>query len=730
MLVGVLAHVLSRFINDAPNPVVDWWGYTIVVMAAAGSIWLAGERPDIDRLGCRLLAIGIACWAAGIWAQGYLQFALNSTAYPNIADLLYLAFVPFAFLSIGRLLTRTRSLDVGETLDALVVGLAVIAVGSALTLQSNLTGLGTDPFDAMTQLLYPISDIVLLAFVFASVTTREFRLSQRAILLTAGFAVFTVSDALYFVRTMDGTYATGTLLDSMWLIGVLLFSESVWRPGRIANDHSTRRASTVASIVALVAVLAIIVPAAVLNQPLPWFVGYPAAATIVVAVARFLWSAREANHLASQSALARVDQLTGLPNRRALLEHIDDLVAREQAFDLLIIDLDRFKEVNDVLGHHAGDLLLTGIADRFLQALAPGAMLGRLGGDEFGVVTRPGGGVPQAERLRSSLDMPFAITSVDLRVGASVGIAAYPDDSQSPVDALRHADVAMYRAKRTQGTIVFYDAHVDRIDGDRLALASELVAAIDGDQLVIHLQPVVAVDGTIVGAECLVRWQHPRLGLLAPWIFLSIAAQLGLMSRLTKNVLRQSLDAARRLEAIDTGLWVSVNVDAADIADPEFADGLRSALARTGTPPSALSIEITEGAILAEPALARAVVTRLQDAGIQVAIDDFGTGYSSLAYLQNLPVSRLKIDRSFVTGLDDPDSAVAERSRAVVQTIVELAHRLGMQTVAEGVETAEQHAVLTAMGCDLMQGYLFGKPVSLGAFLEAARGQQVPPRAL
>jgi diguanylate cyclase (GGDEF)-like protein len=410
------------------------------------------------------------------------------------------------------------------------------------------------------------------------------------------------------------------------------------------------------------------------------------------------------------------DALTDLPNRTALQQRIDEVLSSGatpgRSVALVLVDLDRFREVNDTLGHRHGDQLIRELGDRLLRHVREqgSGTVARLGGDEFAVLL-PGvadaeEAVREAESVRSVLRAPVEIDGVTLAVEASVGLSLAPDDAADASEMLQHADVALYVSKRTHAGVAVYDPADDEHSPERLRLLAELARAIESDELVLHYQPKCALDGTVRGVEALVRWRHPERGLLMPADFIPAAERTGLIHPLTDVVLSAALARARDWYDAGTPTSVAVNVSTRTLLDGGFAARVLAHLAAHRTPPALLGLEITETTIMEDPDRALAVLTRLSDAGVRLSIDDFGTGYSSLAYLKSLPVHELKIDRSFVAGM-----TTSERDRVIVDSTVALGRRLGLDVVAEGVEDEGTRAALGDLGCELAQGFLFSRPV-------------------
>jgi diguanylate cyclase len=435
---------------------------------------------------------------------------------------------------------------------------------------------------------------------------------------------------------------------------------------------------------------------------------------MLAAFRRRLGRAAEAE-LAFSQAQARTDELTGLGNRR---HFVQELEARLQAAGaggepagLLLIDIDRFKEINDALGHAVGDDLLRQLGMRIQRALGEGAFIARLGGDEFVAIVPASAGAADAleaaEKLLVAVDEPFALEELLAHVRVSVGVAIGPEHGADPTTLLRHADLALYRAKAAGGECELYASAGDDGSLDRVVLAGELRVALDDGQFVLHYQPKAdLVTGEVRSVEALVRWQHPTRGLLMPAVFLPLAEEHGLMRRLTLWVLELATTQAVAWRRAGRQLQVAVNLAPANLLDVRFPDEVADVLRRCEASPQLLQLEITEDTIMVDPIRVLDVVARLAELGLAFSLDDFGTGYSSLAYLKRLPLQELKIDRSFVMDMDDNrDDAV------IVRSTVDLARNLGLTVIAEGVETEETWEQLAQFGCDGAQGYYISKPV-------------------
>lgn len=413
------------------------------------------------------------------------------------------------------------------------------------------------------------------------------------------------------------------------------------------------------------------------------------------------------------------DGLTHLLNRRTFDNHLAGFLASKTEGvrgAVLLMDLDGFKEINDELGHHTGDMVLLGIADQLTKASPDSAVVARVGGDEFAVLLPDVGTEAQTiamvERLRKDFIRPIVVDGFPLTVGASIGMAFAPTDGSTPEDLMNAADAAMYRAKRRRTGVESYKSVGSRSSRDGLGLLGELSEAIAADQLQVHYQPLTLFrDGTSRSMEALLRWQHPTLGHVPPGDFISLAEHTDLIVPLTQFVLTQSTNDARAVDQFDIRL--SVNVSARNLQDRRFPSSVLRALDEAALSPHRLELEIAESALASEPELSLYVINAMRDAGVRVSIDGFGTGHSSFRMLRDLTVDRLKIDAGFVKGI-----ANSPRQQHLVKAMVSLANGLGIETVAKGVESEESWAVLAELGCDVAQGFLISRPLPMPDLVE------------
>ncbi len=426
---------------------------------------------------------------------------------------------------------------------------------------------------------------------------------------------------------------------------------------------------------------------------------------------------------AQQRHLANIDPLTGLANRKALIAEVTSAAASHSRravqgdaanrFALVLLDLDRFKNVNDALGHEVGDRLLIAVGSRIAQAARPADLVARLGGDEFAIVAKqlesPEQARALAERVEEALQTPVVLEGIPLDVGGSIGIALFPDHGSDFASLLRRADVAMYSAKHSGDGVAFYQVEADQNSPQRLSLLADLRTALaepDGGGLSLVYQPQIEINsGRVVGIEALLRWCHPTRGPVSPEDLIKVAEPSSVMRLLTRWVLDQAVQKLAEWEADGMRLRIAVNVSVRDLHTGEIVEQIEELLLQHGVHPGALQLEITESALMADPNRVLATLTELHQLGIGIALDDFGVGYSSMQHLRRLPLSEVKIDRSFVISMTEDADA-----RAIVRSIIDLAGALGLRVVAEGVEDENAWRLLHVAGCDIAQGWFYAKP--------------------
>ena len=702
-----------------------------VTVAAAVNCWCRAVTHRAERAVWSVMAIGFTGYAGGFVILFFISMGEGAGPFGlNLSDCASLLLYPAGYAAL-LLLTRARvrSWQTSAVLDGGVVALAASAVAVTWAAWAYPTLLVGNAVNVIYALAYPVGGATLLVVALTGLAMTRWQLDATWALVLLGLAVMTVGQAIYGNASAAGTFRFGSPVDAVYTAGPVLVSLAAWRqPSRsLQKDGNAPVAMVVPGLATLIALAVLLLDH---RSAVPTAAVALAGGAILVAVFRTAAFFRQERQLAESRRQAQTDDLTGLPNRRALLELITPRLTGEGgAVGLLLIDLDGFKEVNDTLGHAAGDRLLIEIADRL--RLVDGSVA-RLGGDEFALLV--GSEVTDlpayAADVRQLITAATTIDGCRVSVGASIGIstAEPPVADRTAVltagELLRRADVALYRAKHLRSGVEPWLPALDNGARDRLGLVVELRAALASpDQIVVHYQPKVAPrTGVVQAQEALVRWQHPRRGLLAPGAFLDVVEQAGLLPQLTRRVLDLVLTEQSR-----AGLGappVAVNVSAEDLVDPDFAGRVAAQLLARGLDAGCLRIEVTETVVMSDPDRILDTLTRLQSLGLGLSLDDYGTGLSSLSYLRSLPVDELKIDRSFVRHMTtDPASAL------IVGSTISLAHGLGLRVVAEGVEDVETLEALADAGCDLVQGYLTGRPAPVDAPRTAWLPRQRPHQA-
>ncbi len=709
---------------------VDSWLGLLTDWLPVAVCWLAVSRVGFRRVEVLLAALAVTSYALGdtYWT---VALAVNAAVpFPSLGDVAYLSFTVLMMAALFAAVRRqVRGLAGSVWLDS-----AVGSLGAATLLAIVLSPVlatataGHWSLAMVVAVAYPMLDLALVATVAGIAAVRGVRVGEWWSLLIVGLLVYAAADVAYALQVTAGTYVLGTLLDASWPLGLALVALWVDRAGqrdRPAAQELRPATSATALAVASVATLAgLAVLMLGTRVHLSTLAVLLAGVTLLAAAARAQLAYRLLGRMADLRRLAAAtDELTGLPNRRALYAEGRTrlLEPRRRRQALLMLDLNKFKEVNDSLGHYAGDQLLILVGVRLREQLRADDVLARLGGDEFAVLlddAGPSEAVDLAVKLHTALDEPFDLGDVTLHTSVSVGISQFPEDGPDLGALLRKADIAMYKAKATSQGHHLYNVADDANDVNRLQTVQELRAALTSGELIVHYQPKIDLaSDEIRSVEALVRWNHPTRGLLPPGAFLHLAEESGLMPALTRVVLATALDQAAEWEAQGLPLTVAVNLSASALVDSDLPRQVTSMLAARGVSPDFLQLEITEEFFMADRERAGSILGRLRHNGVQISVDDFGTGYSSLSYLRDLPIDELKLDRSFISPMTHDD-----RTAALVAATIAMAHSLGLRMVAEGVETYAAYHELARLGCDQAQGSFITGPLpaaELGRWLSS-----------
>ena len=705
VLSGVaLAATVVAFAASALSPASAALVQSAALAACFSACSMLGFRRAITDRANRASSVLIS-GAFGSWAIGFalwvdMEGHIVNTA--SVADVAFLGYYPLAIAGIVlRIRTRMPRRSTYVWTDGGVAVLGMATVGSVLLLRAN------DLSAALTALLYPTLDVVVVSLLCGGIVVHGGRCSRSIGYLAAGAGFIAFADINYVVGIVGGGYDVGSPFGGAWAVGAVLVVRSTY----LATEEEpvlnrTRSSAAVPALFAFIALLVLAAPGSFHTAT-----SLLAVSTAAVCLVRMLVTERDLSGLLLARHEARTDELTGLANRRHLNTALHEVVSLEDTpMCLMMMDLDRFKEVNDILGHETGDRVLQLIARR-LEVLVPeGSLLARFGGDEFVWLLR-GIAADEArtlagrvlEVLREPFDLGLQVVDLD----ASIGLVEYPRDGLEGATLLRHADIAMYRAKSGRAGLLEYDASFDPVLTGEYQLSAEVRRVSFDGEFVLRYQPLVSLRGkTLAGAEALVRWQHPRLGLLAPDRFLEVLMRSGRGAELTEWVTEASLAAVAAWRSTHPDSFVAVNLCADDLTDPDLVRRLDAAVARHGLPRSALHLEVPETLASLDRMSANDAVVRLGTAGYVVALDDFGTGTSSLSQLRELGPNEVKVDKSF--GMTAPRDATAA---TILRAAVDLGHALGMTVTVEGVDNLETLELLDSIGCDQAQGYLLAQPM-------------------
>ncbi|WP_369252236.1 putative bifunctional diguanylate cyclase/phosphodiesterase [Geodermatophilus amargosae] len=713
----------------------DLWLYNVVFLCAAVVCWLAAGRHPAEGLAWRALAVALLLTTAGNVIYTTYIAALPVEPYPSLADALWLSAYAARYVGlIGLIRAQVTRFPPSLWLDGLIGALGAAAAAIAFLLGPTLRLVEGDTAAVIVNLAYPVADILLLALLVAVGAMVGLRGDRTVWLVAVALAANLLGDIVYLDLAAVGVYVEGGLLDLAWVLSAVLMawaaaqSRPRARPATAA-DESARVGWRVLAVPFTCNVVSLALLGAGWSDQFPRPAAWCAVGCVLAALVRTALTFREVRAFALLREQATTDELTGLANRRALFDRADAILGTRttsQPSALLLMDLDGFKEVNDSLGHHAGDLLLRQVGPRIAGLVGAEDVLARLGGDEFAVLLADAAleeATATAHRVREALLQPFLVDGVRLHVGVSVGVATAPVPASTMTELLRCADVAMYTAKTARDGVRAYVPEPGNGAGGRLRMMEELRVALATDQLEVHLQPQVSLrDGRPVGAEALIRWRHPERGVLAPAEFLPAIEQAGLQRPLADAVLQLALTAVARWWP-DWQVPVSVNLAAVNVTDLDLPLKVSAALQGHGLPAAALAVELVEDTLMTDPDRGRTVLESLRQLGVRTSIDDYGTGYSSLSYLSQLPADELKLDRAFTHEL-----STRPRTTVIVRHTVALAHDLGLRLVAEGVEDAATAHLLAALGCDVVQGYFIARPMPVDAFIEWLAAVEAPER--
>lgn len=715
--------------------------FAVAFVAASFSVQAARAARGRVRLAWVSLSVGLAGWALGAAIWAFYELKLHELPFPTIADAGYLLLPVGACLAMLLLPSDySGQARVRMLLDGVIVAGSLFVISWIIVL-SPIYAAGADSQLAFfVSVAYPASDVVVLTV--AAVVLVRAASDQRLVLtlLTVGMACIALSDSYFVYLANKDQYSSGSVIDIGWVAGLLLITVAAAAASESAQaGNELLRLPSWASIwlpyapLLLAAIVTAAEPARALQSgPVEVIAGL---LVVAVLIRQFLTVTENRRLLSVVAEQALRDPLTGLGNRTLFDERLDHAMALRERGDLsvglIVLDLNDFKLVNDALGHPAGDCLLRLTAERILRSVRSGDTVARLGGDEFAVLVEDHLDQSHvvAHRIIQSFERPFTIEGQEVMVNPSVGlaVAAIDEPAVSAEELLKRADVAMYSAKKSRvGGVHTFNAEMrlsDPTGRDAWArrgtpsveggtsivqLLAELRRAIDQFELVLHYQPKYDLrTSAIAGVEALVRWPHPERGLLGPNEFLHLVRRHGMMWPMTELVVNKALDDAAQWHSESIDVPVAVNLFAPLLADLSLPARIAKGLADRGLSAKALTVELTEDLLLGNIERTRQVMTTLRQNGIRIAIDDFGQAYSTFSYLRDLPVDEVKLDYNFVASI-----AHDRRAAVVAQAVLEMSHKLGMATVAEGVENAETVEMLREFGCDMVQGFYFCPPLT------------------
>jgi diguanylate cyclase (GGDEF)-like protein len=734
LLVVTAVNAILGVGGKAADDFVRNWLSSAIYVVVAAIVAFRVLRVSTKRRSWAVFALGLSLYGLGNVLWSFWIGDLQNPPFPSVCDALWLTLYPLSYAGIVGFahLRGQRTVPAGVWLDGLIAGAGLAALGAAFVFESVQASATGSPAAVATELAYPIGDLLLAALMVGVLALRGWRIDRTWGLLAGGFLLLAVADSMYAVQVAHGSSSPSPLTNLAYVVAVGSLAFAAWQ-----GDSEIRPRLEGWSLLLIPAGFTLVALGLLLYDHVERLGGLAfglAFATLLGAVIRMGLAFRDLRSLAEARTQAATDDLTALPNRRLFMRHAREAITSaaftETGVSVLMVDLDNFKQLNDTLGHEAGDTLLRLIGPRVRDAIRATDTLARLGGDEFAILMYPHPGEEGvsrvADKVLRALREPFEVQGLALRITASVGIASFPQAADAE-ELMKHADIAMYQAKASRSGYEFYAREQDTNSQARLSLAAELATALEHDGIVVHFQPQAdAQSRRITSVEALVRLRLPDGRLIPPLEFLVAAEQAGLSRALTRKVAGIALDQLRLWHTAGYDLGLAVNTTVADLLDSKFPEEVAGALKARGLPPGALVLEVTESSVLSDPKRIGSVLARLTELGIGISLDDFGTGYSSLTHLKSLPVCELKLDRSFVAQMrtDATDAAI-------VSATIDLARKLGIRVVAEGVEDEPTWKALNALGCERVQGYLLSRPVPAAEIEQlmpspAARQDDVP----
>jgi diguanylate cyclase (GGDEF)-like protein len=706
MLVALVVNQVAESL-DRPTPAILLTALGLFFPLLILRLVLVAILRPRRRLTLLLLIAAIAAWSLGSILVNAARVD-ERAEFPAPGEWLFL----ISYLGmIGYLLRdvdRRQSAQARGWLDVVIICGGTACLAFLLLVTPVQAASHQEGVSLLLALIYPLADIILALLVLGQ-SLQQTRIDRRkSWMIFLGFVLLAGADSGLALQVSASTYDFGNLSYALWGAGFSVLVAAACRP-----EQSVIRAvpkPTGSPVLVGAGLVALMVLAIRPDDTLAYYMLPPAVLTMAAVAGRMTLALSDANRANEAFALSQTDDLTKLPNRRAVRAWLSHGIVDREPLALMLLDLDGFKEINDSLGHRAGDTVLRLVGVRMREAVEAHVRVARLGGDEFAMILVSGDEIELMEIAHGvlrELAKPIMVDGIEISPSGSIGVSvALPSDTDDS-ELLRRADVAMYQAKNSGLGVALYDAELDEFSRSRLQLAEELRRGISDGQIEVWYQPQFdAATMEVAGLEALVRWRHPVQGVISPVSFLPAARRAGLMGQLSDLVAQRAIEDihARRQAGID--LRVAVNCAPPELVGPTFLPQLYAAIAEWDIPPDVLTLEVTEESFLADPQHTREILLGLRSHGVQVSIDDYGTGFSSLTYLRNLPVQELKIDRSLIGNVASDD-----RSRMIVASTIQLAQALDMRIVAEGVENAADLDALVAMGIDSVQGYHLARPM-------------------
>lgn len=707
LVLGLSANQLAQSVAHRNSPAILLTSLSIFFPLLLLRLALAAILTPGRRTTLLLLLAAVAAWSVGSIMVNAARMDAEAH-FPARGEWLFL----LSYLGMAGYLLRDvdrRQPRPGRGwLDVAIICGGTFCLASLLLILPVQLASDLEGVPLLLALIYPLADVILALVVLGQslLLTRNDR--RKSLMMGTAFLLLAGADSGFALQVSARTYDFGNLSNVLWGGAFALLVAAACRPKQSVMRAVPKVAGTTVLVGAGIVALTVLTIRP--DSSMAYYILPPALLTMCAVAGRLALALRDANRANEAFALSQSDDLTKLPNRRAVRAWLSESLADRKPLALMLLDLDGFKEINDSLGHRAGDTVLTLVAVRMQEAVDQDVRVARLGGDEFAILLDSTDEIElmeTAHRVLRELAQPIIVEGIEICPSGSIGVTVALDADTDGSDVLRRADVAMYQAKNSGLGVALYDAQLDEFSRSRLQLAEELRRGIADGQIEVWYQPQIdAATMQVSGLEALVRWRHPVQGLISPVSFMPAARRAGLMAQLSEVVAKQAIHDLRARLQVGIELRVAVNCAPPELLGPSFLPQLYSFIAEADVPMERLVLEVTEDSFLADPLHTRDLLLELRSHGVQVSIDDYGTGFSSLTYLRNLPVQELKIDRSLIGNV-----ATDDRSRMIVASTIQLAHALDMRIVAEGVENAEDLECLVTMGIDTVQGYHLAHPM-------------------